>query len=190
MSIATISSTSSTGYQSRFLHSYASNVNVPSVSDKTLLSPEQQNTVQQSVDAKITEQVENIKSNYQSAKDLDLTRAYYQQQQKLIDIYMQTSNSVETSNENTIKSSAIGTLTDTYAALYALHKNITDGNQQLPNIPDDATTLPMTQSEITQLKSVSETLPSASNTDSGKKQTELYNSLMMPSTTSYFHLSA
>lgn len=49
----------------------------PSQNFSDILTPEQKNTVQQGADAKIAEQVEKVKSNYQTAKDIDLMQSYY-----------------------------------------------------------------------------------------------------------------
>ncbi|KGJ89000.1 hypothetical protein [Colwellia psychrerythraea] len=156
-----------------------------------ILTPEQKNTVLQGVDDKIAEQVDNVKSNYQTAKDIDLMQSYYQQQQKLFDIYLQTSidsnveNSSTPSNKNT---SAVSSLTNTYAELYQLHQNIKEGVVQLPGfeVPaKDVNILPVTQ--------VNQAVVSPSNSAnqaSSHKQMGAYNSLMMPSTASYVHLSA
>ena len=92
-----------------------------------ILTPEQKNTVQQGADDKIAEQVENVKSNYQTAKDIDLMQSYYQQQQKLFDIYLQTSTDSDTSSstvQTTENNSAVSALTNTYAELYELHQNV------------------------------------------------------------------
>lgn len=172
MSLATISSTGSLNYQSGYQPNYSDNKNATiATENQALLSAEQKNTLQGSFDDKLAEQVENIKSNYQSAKDLDLMQAYYQQQQKLIDIYMQasTDNDEYRSNENN-DINAVSTLTDTYSALYQLHQNIKEGEQPLPNTPD--------------------ILPVNDNISLGKKQADVYHSLMMPSSASYLHLSA
>ncbi len=182
MYLATVPSTPFMGYQANGQSGSTSKMNEPVPAEtKNALSPEQKNTLQDNADAKLTEQAENIKSNYQNAKDLDLTRAYYQQQQKLIDVYMQTSasNGTSSSDNDATDNSAVSTLTDTYASLYALHKKITDGNQQLPSIPDEVV-LPTSTPEIS---AVSNSMTST------EKQTDAYNSLMMPSTASYLHLT-
>jgi hypothetical protein len=187
MSLSTVSTTSlgyQPGYQSNYPQNNSQNITeilLPKTEEP--LSPEQKNTLQNSADAKLAEQVENIKSNYQSAKDLDLMQAYYQQQQKVLDIYIQTSNGSTSDSNNSSSTnnnfSAVNTLTDTYASLYAIHKNVKDGIQQLPVIPDNVTS-PINDVDV---------LP-ASNTSMMNKQTDAYNSLMMPSTSSYLHLSA
>ena len=104
---------------------------------------------------------------------------------------MQTSNGAETSTKNTTytdNTSAVSKLTETYATLYALNKSIKFGFQQPPKIPADISTLPVDNMPD---PTVPEVLPvTTSSVNSGRKQTELYNSLMMPSTTSYIHLSA
>jgi len=157
--------------------------------DKTnpseFLSSEQKNTLQDSADAKMAQQVEDIKSNYQSAKDIDLMHAYYQQQQKLIDIYMQTStdSNDSSSSSNSSNNSAVSTLTDTYAALYELHQNVKEGVGQFPEF-EQPETLPMTANSPQMV-----TESTAPNPLS-QKQLEAYNGLMMPSTSSYVHLSA
>lgn len=148
-----------------------------------LLNPEQKNTLQDIVDNKMLERTENIKENYQTAKDIDLMRAYYEQQQKLFDIYLETStgNQVENSSNPQDKDSAISTLTDTYAQLYDLHKGIRDGKEKLTDINDiiDTAKSPVMQQQIL----------AANNQTTNTKQIDSYNELRMPSTSSYMHLS-
>ncbi len=155
--------------------------------DKTnpseFLSSEQKNTLQDSADAKMAQQVEDIKSNYQTAKDIDLMHAYYQQQQKVIDIYMQTGTDSSTNNNNSSNNSAVSTLTDTYAELYELHQNVKEGVGQLPEVEKPETLPMMANNPQTVTES---TAPSPLS----QKQLEAYNGLMMPSTSSYVHLSA
>ena len=157
--------------------------------DKTnpseFLSSEQKNTLQDSADAKMAQQVEDIKSNYQSAKDIDLMHAYYQQQQKLIDIYMQTStdSNDSSSSSNSSNSSAVSTLTDTYTALYQLHQNVKEGVGQIPEF-EQPETMPMMASNAETV------MENTTQNPSSQKQLEAYNSLMMPSTSSYVHMNA
>jgi len=139
-------------------------------SNNELLTPEQKNTLLDDFNAKITEQANNIKSNFQTAKDIDLTRAYYEQQQKLIDIYMQAGT--ENSSNSNSNISVTKALTDTYASLYQLHQTIKEGGTQLPSDPD-----------INQLPNETAALPA-------HRQTDTYNSLMMPTTNSYLNLHA
>ncbi|PKI12865.1 hypothetical protein [Colwellia sp. 12G3] len=161
----------------------------PDFSD--ILTPEQKNTVQQSTDDKIAEQVENVKSNYQTAKDIDLMQSYYQQQQKLFDIYLQTSTDANSSLSSTQASdnrSAVSTLTNTYAELYELHQTVKNGADKLPNIGNEhegIATLPA--SSVTNTNGI---VKSENNQSLAHKQIDTYNSLMMPSTASYVHLSA
>jgi hypothetical protein len=158
----------------------------PNFSD--ILTPEQKNTVQQGADDKIAEQVENVKSNYQTAKDIDLMQSYYQQQQKLFDIYLQTSTDNDSTAQTTENSSAVSALTNTYAELYELHQNVKNGVSLLPSIGDEheeIVTLPA--SSVT---NINEAVNSANNQSLSNKQVDAYNSLMMPSTASYVHLSA
>jgi len=152
-----------------------------------ILTPEQKNTVQQGVDDKVAEQVENVKSNYQTAKDIDLMQSYYQQQQKLFDIYLQTSidSNIENGTQNT---SVVSSLTNTYAELYQLHQNVKEGIVALPGIEvpnEDFNIQP-----IAQLNQTTESPNNTANQASSLKQINAYNSLMMPSTASYVHLSA
>ncbi len=153
-----------------------------------ILTPEQKNTVQQGKDAKIAEQVENVKSNYQTAKDIDLMQSYYQQQQKLFDIYLQTSTDNDSSIQTTENSSAVSALTNTYAELYELHQNVKNGVGQLPSISnehEEIETLPTNS-----VTNINEVVKSVSNQSLANKQVDAYTSLMMPSTASYVHLSA
>ncbi len=149
-----------------------------------ILKPEQENTVQQGVDDKIAEQVENVKSNYQTAKDIDLMQSYYQQQQKLFDIYLQTSTEGNVNSNSAQASSAVSTLTNTYAELYELHQNVKEGVGNLPTL-EPVETLPENS-----LTNALEAATSVANQPSAQKQLDAYNSLMMPSTSSYVHLSA
>jgi len=152
-----------------------------------LLTPEQENTVQQVADDKIAEQIENVKSNYQTAKDIDLMQSYYQQQQKLFDIYLQTSTEGNV-NSSTAQigqnSSAIAALNNTYAELYELHQNVKEGIGNFPE-HEPVETLP-----INSVTNRPETTMGTANQPLAQKQLDAYNSLMMPSTSSYMHLSA
>ena len=156
-----------------------------------LLTPEQKNTVQQGADDKIAEQVENVKSNYQTAKDIDLMQSYYQQQQKLFDVYLQTStdgNATTATPQLSEKSSAVTTLTNAYAELYQLHQTIKEGVGQLPRVStayQGGETVPGNSVTHT-----NEAIQSTANQSLTNKQLDAYNSLMMPSTASYVHLSA
>jgi hypothetical protein len=159
-----------------------------------ILTPEQKNTVQHGINDKIAEQVENVKSNYQTAKDIDLMQAYYQQQQKVFDIYLQTSTDVESTSQPTNDINAVSTLTDTYADLYALHQNVKDGVGNLPTVPVEQGDIKnYTESTISNDSVNSNTAHNSASSLSGtlsNKQLDAYNSLMMPSTSNYMHLSA
>ena len=163
----------------------------PSQNFSDILTPEQKNTVQQGADAKIAEQVEKVKSNYQTAKDIDLMQSYYQQQQKLFDVYLQTStngNATTATTQDSEKSSAVSTLTIAYAELYQLHQTVKQGVGQLPGVGityEGIETLPA--SSVTQ---TNENINSAASQSTANKQLDAYNSLMMPSTSSYVHFSA
>ena len=135
-----------------------------------LLSPEQKNTLQNNVNDKVAEQANNIKSNFQTAKDIDLTRAYYEQQQKLVDIYMQVGQ--ENSSDNDLNFSATKALTDTYASLYQLHQTIKEGIQLKPENPEN-------------IRPIEEIIVPLTN-----PKTDSYNSFMMPTTNSYISLHA
>ena len=148
-----------------------------------ILTPEQKNTLQQGADDKIAEQVENLKSNYQTAKDVDLMQSYYQQQ-KLFDIYLQESTNSDVQSNNSTNINAVSTLTDTYAALYELHQEVKEGIRQRPE-HELPTILP-----IESANKVAEVANNAFNQSLANKQMDAYNSLMMPSTASYVHLSA
>lgn len=156
-----------------------------------ILTPEQKNTVQQGADAKIAEQVEKVKSNYQTAKDIDLMQSYYQQQQKLFDIYQQTStesNAATGTTRGDENSSAVLALTATYDELYQLHKAVKEGVTQLQGVGktyQGVETLP-----VHSVPHTNEKINSASNQSLTNKQLDAYNSLMLPSTSSYVHLSA
>ncbi|NQZ26139.1 MAG: hypothetical protein HRT55_07470 [Colwellia sp.] len=149
-----------------------------------ILTPEQKNTLQQGADDKIAEQVENVKSNYQTAKDVDLMQSYYQQQQKLFDIYLQESTNSDVQSNNSTNINAVSTLTDTYAALYELHQEVKEGIGQIPD-HELPSILPMESAS-----KVAEVSNNAFNQSLANKQMDAYNSLMMPSTASYVHLSA
>lgn len=150
--------------------------------ENEFLTPEQKNILVDDFNAKISEQADNIKSNFQTAKDIDLTRAYFEQQQKLVDIYMQSgSKSNSSDNSNT---SATKVLTEAYASLYQLHQTVKGGSQQLPSVTDK--TLPSSSRPETQ----SVIQPEIKTQTSAQKQTDTYNSFMMPTTNSYLRLNA
>ena len=176
---------------------------IPTASDENmgsqlsdLLTPEQKNTVQNGLDDKLTAQVDNIKANYQTAKDTDLMQAYYQQQQKLFDIYIQTSNggnattSTSASQSDASNTRAVSALTNAYVELYQLHKNVKDGISQLPSIaiPENRTQPENTDNNVYNQVG-NNVLPTATSSLS-HKQLDTYNSLMTPSSSSYMHLSA
>jgi hypothetical protein len=125
----------------------------------------------------LAEQIDNIKSNYETAKDMDLTRMYYEQQQKVIEAYMY-SNGSETSNTNneSDKTSITKSLNELYTSLYEIHNTVKNGAQQLPSYSEN-NVVPIVQPEVI-------------NDQISQAQTEKYNSIMMPSNTSQLHLSA
>ena len=149
--------------------------------------------MQQGADDKIAEQVEQVKSNYQTAKDVDLMQSYYQQQQKLFDIYLQTTTD-DTSTSADQNTSAVSALTNTYADLYALHQNVKQGVGQLPVISAEHEAMGIEKSIATlpasSVANTNELAKNASNQPLSHKQLDAYNSLMMPSTSSYVHFSA
>ncbi|WP_057832487.1 hypothetical protein [Colwellia sp. TT2012] len=147
-----------------------------------ILTPEQKNTVQQGVDDKISEQVEQVKSNVQTAKDIDLMQSYYQQQQKLFDIYLQTStkdNIDSNSTQVNQSSSAVSALTNSYAELYQFHQKVKEG------VGDFIEYEPV---KIQPIKTVANV--SASNQPLALKQVDAYHSLIMPTNASYLYLTA
>lgn len=156
------------------------------------LTPEQKNTAQKNVDEKITEQVDNIKGNYQTAKNIDLMNSYYTQQQKVVDIYMQTSSEESTtiSTEENEGASAVSALTSAYSELYQIHKEIKGGVGNLPSIdqPEGIETLPASAQQTS--SQAAEAQDNNINSALSNKQMDSYNSLMMPSTSSYMHLSS
>lgn len=175
MTIQSVSSTMTNSYNSPQQHKFA-----PLLKDKMAnyepLTPEQKNTLQDDIDTRLAEQAENIKSTYQTAKDMDLTHAYYQQQQKLVDIYMQSSSY----DNNQSTPSAVQTLTDTYASLYDIHQQIKDLGPEKHLLPSDNLN---PEAPVT-------ILPIESSAPLTRAQTDAYNNLMMPTTKSYLHLSA
>lgn len=192
MTVSTISSLNTqlfTSGQQQISSGSNAIVGVNATSANDFLTPEQQNSLQDSADAKMAQQVENIKSNYQTAKDIDLMQAYYQQQQKLFDIYLQTNTDSNVNSSNISNNSAVSTLTDTYAALYQLHQDVKEGVGQFPE-HERPETLPIEQ--LTKpLETTSQLSAQPGNQSAlSHKQLEAYNSLMMPSTSSYVHLSA
>jgi len=159
-----------------------------------IMTPEQKNTVQQGADDKISEQVENVKANYQTAKDVDLMQSYYQQQQKLFDIYTQTStdsNSTSSSTQTSDNTSAVSALTNTYAELYQLHQSVKEGASTLPSIDQYSGIEKLTEDAQNTTNNNVVNLPTNNmNSALSNKQLDSYNSLMMPSTSNYVHLSA
>lgn len=151
-----------------------------------ILTPEQQGEVQKVADDKISEQVNNVKSNFETAKNIDLMQLYYNQQQKLFDIYMQSSNSDSTtvSSTQSQSTSAVSSLATAYSELYKLHNNIKDGVSNLPSIEQPEILPVESQGNVATIQG--STMQNALS----NKQLESYNNLMMPSTSNYVHLSA
>jgi len=147
-------------------------------SSQDLLSPETKNSLQDHFDAQLNEKAENIKSNYQTAWNMDLMKAYYSQQQAVIDAYRNASSS---SSESGSSKSATETLTSAYASLYEIHKKINEFENMVPSIPEQ---LPEIQPITIQ--------PVAASTarDMSTQQQNAYNSVMMPTERSYLELSA
>lgn len=176
---------------------YPKNANEVLSALNTIITPEQKNTLQNTVDDKITMQTENIKDNYQTAKDTDLMRAYYEQQQKLFDIYIQSSaennTSISSTSDDSNKNSAVSSLTNAYVDLYQLHQNVKDGVSQLPAIemPVEIQVQTIGTNEVSQaISAYDNPLATKTVTTPAEKQIDAYNSLMMPSSSSYMHMSA
>jgi len=128
---------------------------------------------QESMNAMLAEQKANIASNYQTATNIDLTRLYYQQQQKVIDAYM-NANSDDNVINNGDGNSATGLLNDTYASLYEVHQAVKNEAANLPG-NEYAVIMPEETPE---------------NEKQGQTPVDKYNSIMMPSNASHIHLSA
>jgi len=190
MTISSVNTFSNSLLQAQVSNKQASTLPYPEPVEKDILSLEQKNTLQDNIDDKMAEQVANIKSNYQSAKDIDLMQAYYQQQQKLFDIYLQSSTESDSEN-NKQNTSAVASLTNVYTELYQLHQNIKEGVVQLPGfkVPSDEVEI-QTINTSNNAKQIIEQPANSLNQALSHKQMDAYNSLMMPSTSSYVHLSA
>lgn len=173
MTIPTITSTSSSQYypsdnrEHQFLTKMHHSENTVNGNH---LSPEQKNNGEEVFTDKHVERVENIKSNYQVAKDITLTQAYYEQQQKLLDIYLQSSQEDAQHSE---KFNAVGTLTDMYSLMLDLHKRITDPSDDMPSIGQP---MPYNSSD--------------NFLHEKQNQLDLYNQTSRQSKESYLHLSA
>lgn len=178
MTIQSVSSTTTSSYNSPQQHKLPP-ILTANMERSELLTPEQKNTLQDDIDTRLAEQIDSIKSTYQTAKDLDLTHAYYQQQQKLFDIYMQSGSS-DAINTNNDSPSTVQTLTDAYASLYNLHRQMKGITQQSPFLSGGslAPKFPV------------EGLPIENKLPLARIQTDTYNNLMMPTTKSYLHLNA
>ena len=144
------------------------------------ISPETKNSLQDSLDTYLNEQLENIKSNYQTAWNMDLTQAYYNQQQAVIDAYRSASNSTNEGSSNS-STGYTETLTSAYSSLYDMHKKINELESQIPTLPEQ---LPEVQPITIQPVGVN------NDSDISKQQLKAYSSVMMPTESSYLKLSA
>ncbi len=150
----------------------ATDANTALARSNKLLSAQQQNKLKAAEEAKITEQVDKIKATYDTAWQLDLAKIHYEQQQAVINAYVQSSNNDNSNAQSS--SSAVKTLTEMYAAIYQAHekiKEIEDENNKTPSV------LPI---EVN----------SSSAQSSSSAQLNAYNSIMMPNQSSYLHLRA
>ncbi|MCW8833154.1 MAG: hypothetical protein OQK09_11430 [Colwellia sp.] len=168
MTIASVSS----AHPMAFQLSYGAN---PQQHNHTLLSQDSHTneivlSEQDRVNAMLAEQKINIESNFQSAINIDLTRLYYQQQQNVIDAYIQVYN-----DDNVKNKSASSLLNDAYVSLYAIHQAVKHGVPQWHNLDNN---------EFKQL------LPENSPNHSPHAQIDEYNSIMMPSNATHINLSA
>lgn len=184
MNIQTISAVNTQHYPVEQSQPQANSILNDKVSINELLSPEQNNTLQSYIDSKRDEQIEQVKSNYQTAKDIDLTRAYYVQQQKLFDIYLETATdgNIDTNNSSNNTTSAAGALNNAYSELYDLHQQVKGNIEQRPRIENPIEESMLVNSATVQLANTGQSL--------SQQQANAYNSVMMPSSNSYLHLSA
>lgn len=175
MTIPQVASTQATYYQpsnnDNQQHNFQTQLST-TIDNEAILTTEQKNSQQNNLDAKLAEQVDNIKSNYQTAKDMDLTRLYYQQQQRVIEAYMY-SNTIEANNKDS--NSVTGSLTELYASLYEVHQAVKSSVPQWPNIDDSE-------------PPVIQPVPMSDN--KAQAQADKYHSIMMPSNSSHIYLSA
>lgn len=141
-------------------------------------TPEQINKAKDAFEEKNKEYQENVKSNYQKAKDIELAQTYYQQQQKVLDAYLNASS--EDENNNDIN--AIHNLTDFYTQKHQTQEQLKTGIENIidlikPN--DDVEILPI---EDVGILPVSEH-PTA-------KPIAAYNNVANQPGANFFHLSA
>lgn len=143
------------------------------------LSFEQKNHIADSLSESSQNQKEAIKDNLSTAWDVDLTKAYYQQQQAVLDAYMQTSTGEGSSTEQDVLSflpdSSLASLTEVYSKLYQLRES------QMPNIEP----LPVMAGPVTNEAKLLDTM-----IESNRNQVKAYNDVANPVTSSIVHLSA
>lgn len=145
-------------------------------SEQEVLSPFNQNQLQDSATTQVNEQVDQVKSNYKDAWNMDLMKVYAEQQQKVIDSYQNASDSSESSSSDQYNiadsESSMQSLTDMYATMFAQQQKINDISQPKPAPADDVVTTQSTQPTVAQQ------LP---------KKLEAYNQMVKPQATSFYH---
>lgn len=133
MNIQNVSSMNGIGYHLNYSNEPIDRVEQARLSSQQYLNdfitPEQKQAIAEAVKEKQSQQQDEMKSNYQTAKDIELAQAYYQQQQKVIDTYMQASSDKQTSSSSDIN--ALSLLTDYYIDKYHRHNDIKDSLNEL-----------------------------------------------------------
>lgn len=144
MNVQNVSSMNGIGYQLNYSNEPIDRVEQTRLSSQQYLNdaitPEQKQAIDEAIKEKQSAQLEEIKSHYKTAKDLELAQAYYQQQQKVIDTYMQASSGEQTSSTNDIN--ALSLLTDYYIDKYQRQTDIKDTLNELGGLIAPPTIMP------------------------------------------------
>ena len=133
MNIQNVSSMNNIGYQLNYGNEPIDRVEQARLSSQQSLndfiSQEQKQAIEDAIKEKQSQQQAEMKSDYQTAKDVALTQSHYHQQQKLVDIYMQESSDENTSTDNDIN--ALLHLTEHYIDKYQKQNEIKDTVNEL-----------------------------------------------------------
>lgn len=150
-----------------------------------LLTPEVLNELNKAQQDQEQAKKDRVQDTFDTAKNIDLARSYYDQQQAVLNAYMQSTENGSANKSTERNDSAVLSLTEMYAALYE-HRQATN------NLP---TQQPVTVQPVNtdgSQNSVAQTiaLNTINNEQKTTNQMHAYNNVMMPTDSSYMHLSA
>lgn len=149
-----------------------------------LFTPEVLNELNKAKEDEVQQKKERVQDTYDTAKNIDLTKMYYEQQQAVLNAYMQSTENGSANKSSDSSDSTVKSLTEMYASIYEHH-------QKQNTLPSE---LPVSVQPLTPEGTIENNLETPEvmlvNEPVANSQLHAYNNVMMPSTSSYMHLSA